>query len=266
MKIRQITKSDMHKFLCILTAEKDRRRPMLPLAELIALVAAMIALMFYDPFRITEKIMDALRLGLPLCTKEPRFLYYASTYLGTFVFKVIMLAFIAVLLVVDRIEAEDELAIKRPRDDKWKGYIVPFVILSAFLRTSYSANPLIANLPLRLITPSAMLIGDMIIIFSVALVAPVTEEIIFRGYMYDILKRGFGAYVSIGITALLFALAHLPQLSSDISGFFIILALGCIFGLARQRTGSILPPIIFHAIYNSVYIIIGIVNFLTLGY
>jgi len=73
-------------------------------------------------------------------------------------------------------------------------------------------------------------------------------------------------YISIAVTALLFALAHLPQLNSEISAFFAILGLGLIFGIARQRTGSILPPIIFHATYNLMYIIIGVTNFLILGY
>jgi membrane protease YdiL (CAAX protease family) len=247
-------------------AGKDKERPILQLMELMLLVAAMIALMFYDPFRLTAKVSDYLRLNFPLFTKEPRFLYHASLYFGSFIFKIITIAFIAILLVIDRIEVEDELALKKPSSGGWKWYIIPFTVLSAFLRTSYCSNPLVTNMPLRLVTPEAMLIGNIIVFFSVVVIAPITEELIFRGYMYDIFRRSFGAYIAVGVTALLFALAHMPQLGCEPYAFLAIFALGIIFGLARQKTDSILPPIIFHGIYNFVYIALGLVNFYILGY
>jgi len=105
MRLSPKVKKYIEQFSKILTEEKDRRRPLLPLSELGILIAAMVAIMFYDPFRMTGKITDLLRLYFPLCTREPRLLYYASVYFGTFIFKVLMLAFIALLLVLDRIEA-----------------------------------------------------------------------------------------------------------------------------------------------------------------
>lgn len=254
------------RFLLHITDGKESQRPILPLVELLVLIAAMVALMFYDPFRITAHVMDHLKAEHPLCIQEPRLLYLTSIYFGTFVFKMITLVFIFALVKTERIGVKEELALKKPDSKAWQAYIIPFVVLAAFLRTSYCADPLITNLPLRLVTPGAMSIGNIIIIFSVIFIAPITEELIFRGYMYDVLKRGFGAYISIAVTSLLFALAHLPQLGCEISGFFVIFAIGILLGSARYKTGSVLPPIIFHTIYNSVYIIIGVINFMILGY
>lgn len=261
-----MVRSKITNFVHMLTLGKEKDRPVLQLMELALLIAAMVALMFYDPFRITEKFFNYLRINFPIFTKEPRFLYHASLYFGSFVFKIVTLAFIAILLVIDRIEIEDELALKKPSSANWKGYIIPFVVLAAFLRTSYCSNPLVANMPLWLVTPGAMAVGNVIVLFSVVVIAPVTEELIFRGYMYDVFRRSFGAYIAVGVTALLFTLAHLPQLGGEPCAFLAIFSLGIIFALARLKTGSILPPIIFHAIYNFIYIAIGVLNFYTLGY
>jgi membrane protease YdiL (CAAX protease family) len=127
-------------------------------------------------------------------------------------------------------------------------------------------NPLQPNLPLRLVFPDAMLIGNAIIISSTLLIAPLTEEVIFRGYLFDVLERSFGSYASILATSALFAMAHMVQLDFRFAHVFIIFVLGGIFGVLRYRTGSTAVPILFHALYNLVYILVGFFNYIVLGY
>lgn len=78
-------------------------------------------------------------------------------------------------------------------------------------------------------------------------VAPVTEEVIFRGFLYGVLRRPFGAMAAMGATALLFAAVHgnLPAVPA-----YFLLAVG--LTLAYERTGSLWTPILMHVIFNGI--------------
>lgn len=81
--------------------------------------------------------------------------------------------------------------------------------------------------------------------FLAVVVAPVVEEVIFRGYFYAVFKKWAGGFASLIFTAALFAVVHnnvavLPSL--------MILAVG--LTLAYEWSGSILVPIAMHATFN----------------
>ena len=78
-------------------------------------------------------------------------------------------------------------------------------------------------------------------------VAPACEELFFRGYLQPKLVRRLGTAAGIGVTALLFGLAHLDPLHSTLAT-----GLGLGFGWVAHRTGSILPSIAAHAVNNAV--------------
>ena len=90
----------------------------------------------------------------------------------------------------------------------------------------------------------AGLIG--LIVLSACVVAPLSEELLFRGTFYPLLSRGFGRFVSAMVTALLFSFVH--DTYSDIPGLTI---LALCFTLAYEVTGSLLVPIVMHATFNS---------------
>ena len=80
-------------------------------------------------------------------------------------------------------------------------------------------------------------------------VAPLVEEFFFRGLLQSALlnltKSRAGAIV---LTALLFALVHLPQIQVLLPLFVFSLALG----YAYERSGSLTAPIIAHVAFNTV--------------
>jgi uncharacterized protein len=82
---------------------------------------------------------------------------------------------------------------------------------------------------------------------SVALIAPVAEETIFRGFMLPVLKKRFGIVLAILITSLLFGLIHV-QLNIVVMTF----VLGLLLGWIVYKTSSIWPAILFHSLKNSV--------------
>lgn len=77
-------------------------------------------------------------------------------------------------------------------------------------------------------------------------VVPVAEEIFFRGFLYGALRR-WGVSLAAALSALLFAAVH-----SQIVHFLPIFLLGIIMALLYERTGSLIPPVVVHAVNNVV--------------
>ena len=75
--------------------------------------------------------------------------------------------------------------------------------------------------------------------------APVAEEIIFRGFLQGYLRRLFPAGRAILVSALAFAFFHQPA-HAAVAVFF----LGLILGYQRERTRSLLAPILTHVFFN----------------
>ena len=89
----------------------------------------------------------------------------------------------------------------------------------------------------------------MIIVLAVV-VAPISEEFIFRFFIYGVVRRYFGIAVGLVFNALLFAAAHthLPSAAP-------LFVLGGCFTLAYEWSGSILVCMAMHSLFNSVQLI-----------
>ena len=88
-------------------------------------------------------------------------------------------------------------------------------------------------------------IDIVFMMISFAIVVPIAEELMFRGYVLDSIKRMHGDWTAIFWSAFLFGLVHFdPFISGQafIGGF--------IYGWIRIKTGSLLPSIAGHMIWN----------------
>lgn len=82
---------------------------------------------------------------------------------------------------------------------------------------------------------------------ALAVIAPVTEEVVFRGaILRELLKRFSKPWVAIAISALLFALIHINPAQMPYA--FVA---GLLMGWMYWKTGSILPGIVFHVVTNT---------------
>ncbi|MBA2278971.1 CPBP family intramembrane metalloprotease [Candidatus Saccharibacteria bacterium] len=90
---------------------------------------------------------------------------------------------------------------------------------------------------------------------SLVIFPPIAEEIIFRGYLFTSLRAKFRLRYAIILTSILFGIAHLqfgsgaPLLWVAAIDTFI---LSCFLCYLRERSGSLWPPILLHAIKNTV--------------
>jgi membrane protease YdiL (CAAX protease family) len=88
-------------------------------------------------------------------------------------------------------------------------------------------------------------------------VAPVIEEVVFRGLLFAILERTVGMRFAVVTTAVLFASLHVPEYWFAWNHLCMILIVGMVFSLARGMTGRLTPSILLHIGYNTL-IMIGI--------
>ncbi|MEC9376214.1 MAG: JDVT-CTERM system glutamic-type intramembrane protease [Pseudomonadota bacterium] len=95
---------------------------------------------------------------------------------------------------------------------------------------------------------------------SFVLIYPVTEEIIFRGYIQGLLlKRDFGllSYYKLTVANLLtssaFSLAHFAINNTWFS--FLVFIPSLAFGYFRERYNTVIPSIILHVYYNLGFIL-----------
>jgi hypothetical protein len=88
---------------------------------------------------------------------------------------------------------------------------------------------------------------NMVILFlAAAVMAPLVEELLFRGYLQTSLKHHVGGTWAILVSALIFSLVHMQPLA--IPGLF---ALGAAFGYIYDRTGSLKTNILLHLANNA---------------
>jgi membrane protease YdiL (CAAX protease family) len=82
---------------------------------------------------------------------------------------------------------------------------------------------------------------------ATVVLAPVFEEIIFRGLLYGSLRARFGVAPSIVVSALIFALAH----GYGAAGFASVFFAGALWAWSYESTRSVLPAIAAHMANNA---------------
>lgn len=89
-----------------------------------------------------------------------------------------------------------------------------------------------------------------VLVFSTVVVAPLTEEVFFRGLLQSMLRRYTGRpWVAILAASAVFAILHDPYYYSIPP----LLALGVAIGYNYERTGRLWAPVLIHALFNALY-------------
>lgn len=85
----------------------------------------------------------------------------------------------------------------------------------------------------------------LLVLFAVVL-APIVEEVIFRGAIYRFLKSAIPTFAAQVVSAAIFALMHANLLS-----FIPLLVIGTFLARIYEKEGNLLLPMIFHAYWNA---------------
>lgn len=97
--------------------------------------------------------------------------------------------------------------------------------------------------------------GFVLALILGAVVAPIAEELFFRGFLFAGLRKDHPFWLAAMGSALIFAVGHM------VPGAILPLGvLGFLFAWLRERTGSIWPSIVMHAANNALYFTVRFVG------
>jgi membrane protease YdiL (CAAX protease family) len=140
------------------------------------------------------------------------------------------------------------------RDLGWFGIVRPELLPTAIFAVVYLGWMLASDQAIHWRGPwdfrpwqSAPLLASAMRVLAVCLLGPMAEELLFRGVIFSWLKERIPLTLTIVLTAVGWALLHWSYSWAVIG---VIVIDGILLGATRARTGSVVPPIIMHALYN----------------
>lgn len=128
------------------------------------------------------------------------------------------------------------------------GYLLAGFALSLGLQVLAHFLPIPKDLPIDTYfrTPAE---AWALSIISVTL-APLMEELFFRGFLYPVLARGIGVPIAIFVTALGFAALHGSQLMFSWGPVLVIFLVGLVLTMVRAQKNSVGAGVLMHIAYN----------------
>lgn len=103
----------------------------------------------------------------------------------------------------------------------------------------------------RLGTASALLV--VVIIVRMVLLAPLAEELLFRGALFTWLRTRLSARWTILLTGVAFGLIH-----QSLTFLPLAILIGIAAGWIRERTGSVLVPMAVHVLQNALILVVSL--------
>lgn len=168
----------------------------------------------------------------------------------------IFLAAMVLVCVVTRINPVSWLGIKW-RDWPWVVLIAPATVaamwacFAGLYVVGYQA--FIESLGVEMVQDTVELfqktedIGVLILMaFTAVIIAPLCEEVVFRGYLYPVLKKFNGPWIGALVSALIFSAAH-----SSMAALLPLFIFGVLLVYLYEWTGSIWAPIAAHFLFNA---------------
>jgi len=109
----------------------------------------------------------------------------------------------------------------------------------------------VSRLAMDVIAPDGFSWGGMASMIVVAgAIAPFAEEMLFRGILYDWVRRRWGVVVGVIVSSAAFGIAHMnPYWAAYVA------LVGVVLAVIYEKSGSLWPPIFLHMSYNTTSVI-----------
>jgi membrane protease YdiL (CAAX protease family) len=131
---------------------------------------------------------------------------------------------------------------------RWAGFLLLGIMMAFVIQGVSALLPIPKKLPIEqfFADPTS---AYMLALFGITL-APLMEELYFRGFLYPVLERRLGVPLSVFLTSLAFAAIHASQLGQAWAPLLLLLLVGLLLTIARVRTGSVGTSFLLHVGYN----------------
>ncbi|MCY6356050.1 CPBP family intramembrane glutamic endopeptidase [Clostridium sp. ZS2-4] len=161
--------------------------------------------------------------------------------------------------IIKEINLKENFKLKIQYKPKLKEYIYVILALLGYLFIyGNTIELLLSNIPeSQWVEEYFSTIPIPLLIISVSIVAPIFEEIIYRGIILEQLDRRYGMIKAIIVSSLLFGIVHL-NIHQGVNAFFI----GIVAGFIYIKTNSLLLSMFLHFANNSLVTISDFIPFL----
>ena len=130
----------------------------------------------------------------------------------------------------------------------WFGWMALGVALALLVQGASALLPIPKSLPIDRYFRDT-LGAYMMAVFGLTL-APLVEELFFRGFLYAALARRWGVALGVVVTSALFALIHASQLAHAWAPLLLLFFVGAVLTGLRARTRSVATSFMVHVGYN----------------
>lgn len=184
-----------------------------------------------------------------------------------------LFSFLWVIYLVSRtvreyphISLKEIFGLRREGLSSWRLWVFPLLLgIAAAGISSY----IIQTRAFQPVTPLTDLIDStrsvnvvfFFLILAVTL-APFFEEVVFRGFLFYVLKKFKGTVLTIFVIAGLFGAMHCRQYWQDWEAILVVTALGFLLTGLRAWTGSSVPGMVVHYVYNFLMVFIPVLTLL----
>jgi membrane protease YdiL (CAAX protease family) len=179
-------------------------------------------------------------------------LYRYSTAVGAAVIYAVMLLLVLVIAGFDR----DLLALHRPRSWGRAAALSAVLFVGLFIAVTL-LDQLLHGGKEQGLTPNGWqpdhagaYAANFVVI---AIVAPIVEELTFRGLGYSLLEP-FGRWFAIVAIGVIFSAQH-----GLVQGFLELMLFGSALAWLRSQTRSVYPGMVLHSLFNGIALIVAVV-------
>lgn len=214
------------------------------------LIKVLASLFFFLTVPIIAQITSALVLTGPLThvVSEDLYLLYILLFSNTLT--------IALLGLTDKVLGKSFIESYRFNGITFKQFLLTLGIgpVAMFVSIGISGFFNLQSLdPNAMETLEALVSGPLLVnLLAVGVLAPIGEELIFRGAIFNLLKENLPLRLAILLQGLIFGLYHMNLVQAPPTA-----VLGIFLGLVVYYTKSIWPAIIIHIVNNSAAILIS---------
>ena len=102
------------------------------------------------------------------------------------------------------------------------------------------------------VTWESSTLSIVLVLLSTVIIGPIAEELMFRGYVLDSIRKIHGDVLGIILSALLFGMIHF------FDPYTVGMATlgGVLYGYIRVKTGSLWPSVVSHMIWNAMAMVV----------
>lgn len=125
-------------------------------------------------------------------------------------------------------------------------------LIMKFFPAFYQRMEAAGNMPENILLDKDPL-SLLLIVLSVVVIAPIVEELMFRGILYNLLNQSMGVLPAMLVSSLIFGLMHGPT-------FFQTAVIGISIAFIYQVTGNLKLAMVAHAVNNGLALLVALLN------